>query len=163
MDAISAAIAQFDSQPLTVLSIFIHHATYPLLAFIVVYSLLQRKKVGIKLLVTYALLILFIPTMKALLGFGRACAISKIECPEDAAFPSGHAAASAAALGAAMPTSYFIPALLLHAAVAISRVYLGVHSLSDVIGGTVVGLAAYFAISQLCDEYVWAKTSKGKA
>ena len=57
-------------------------------------------------------------------------------------FPSGHSTtAFALAVGALFAAPAFFPvALGLAAVVAFSRVYLGVHYLSDVVGGAVVGV-----------------------
>src|SRR5437870_6824109 len=65
-----------------------------------------------------------------------------VHVPHDASFPSGHAATSFAAatiISAAFPR--LTPALfLLAAAVAFSRVYVGVHYPLDVIGGATLGV-----------------------
>ncbi len=66
-----------------------------------------------------------------------------VDMPSNASFPSGHATqafAAAAAIVWLVP-SLRVPALVLAALVAASRVVLGVHYASDVIVGALVGLA----------------------
>jgi membrane-associated phospholipid phosphatase len=63
--------------------------------------------------------------------------------PESASFPSGHAAtafAAAVAVGLLYPRLRK-PLLALAALVALSRVYLGVHYLTDVVVGSLLGVA----------------------
>lgn len=80
-----------------------------------------------------------------------------IEAPHDASFPSGHTAASFAAAGvlALRKCRLAIPALILAAIIAFSRLYLQVHFPTDVIGGIVVGLMCAvlgcFVGSRLCN------------
>ena len=62
---------------------------------------------------------------------------------EDFSFPSGHTAAAFACtfvMLKLMPKKYSVPALILAILIALSRVYVGVHYPSDVIGGFFIGL-----------------------
>jgi undecaprenyl-diphosphatase len=74
-----------------------------------------------------------------------------VRTPHDGSFPSGHAATSFAAatiLSLAFPR--FAPFLfVLAAAVAWSRVYVGVHYPLDILGGAVLGVLVAIALRQL--------------
>lgn len=63
--------------------------------------------------------------------------------PHDYSFPSGHSAASFAAASALFfsGTKLWIPACILGALIAFSRLYLYVHFPTDVLGGIVLGIA----------------------
>src|SRR5204862_3497955 len=69
---------------------------------------------------------------------------SLVSIPHSHSFPSGHAATAAAAatmLSALYPrgTPFFV---VLAAAIAYSRLYVGVHFPLDVVGGAVIGVAS---------------------
>jgi undecaprenyl-diphosphatase len=71
--------------------------------------------------------------------------------PASASFPSGHAAtafAAAVAIGLVHPRLRR-PLLALAAVVALSRVYLGVHYVLDVLAGTVLGIAVGIAAARV--------------
>jgi membrane-associated phospholipid phosphatase len=78
--------------------------------------------------------------------------------PASASFPSGHAAtafAAAVAIGLVHPRLRR-PLLAMAAVVAISRVYLGVHYVFDVVAGTLIGIAIGYAAA-------WAVQAVGRA
>ncbi len=66
-----------------------------------------------------------------------------IEPQTDWSFPSGHTSASIAAavvMLRRLPGKYGVPAVTLGVLIAFSRLYVGVHYPSDVLGGAVIGL-----------------------
>jgi len=73
-------------------------------------------------------------------------------CPGDYGFPSGHAAYAFVYAGASLGTSLFALFFPLAILVAASRVYVGVHTLNDIVAGMAIGLAAYFVIEGLLRE-----------
>lgn len=78
-----------------------------------------------------------------------------ISAPHDYSFPSGHTLASFEGAGAIFfcNKKWGIPALILAALIAFSRIYLYVHYVTDVLVGAAIGLAisavAYYAVTYI--------------
>ena len=85
-----------------------------------------------------------------------------IEQPGEFSFPSGHTSSSfafAVAVYLLLPKKYGVPALVLAALISLSRLYVGVHYPTDVLGGFIVGTACAFAIVR---GIPWLKQKFGK-
>ena len=66
-----------------------------------------------------------------------------IDKPGEFSFPSGHTSSSFAfafAVYLLLPQKYGIPAMVLAALIAVSRLYVGVHYPTDILGGIAVGV-----------------------
>lgn len=75
-----------------------------------------------------------------------------IEAQRDYSFPSGHTASSFAAaviIYLMCPKRIGVPALVLAALISLSRLYVGVHFPTDVIGGALIGSAAALLVYQI--------------
>lgn len=86
-----------------------------------------------------------------------------IEKQPDDSFPSGHTASSFAAasiLFRRLPRRFGVPALLLAALIAFSRLYLGVHYLSDILCGLASGVVISYAAEAAVEEAAAALSGK---
>ena len=126
----------------------------PLLFF---YKHINRKKIASLVLSLFFMYIL-VTSLKSIFQQSRPCnEYLKMDCPLDYSFPSGHTTVAFAfvffSLGTMAFPFYYISAFL----IAISRIYLGIHSLNDVVGGVVVGMFSYFIsekVVEACLRYV---------
>ena len=79
-----------------------------------------------------------------------------IDFPSDFSFPSGHTCASfavATVMLIMLPGKYGIPAIIFASLIALSRLYLGVHYPTDILGGLVVGVSAAFIAIALVKRF----------
>lgn len=105
--------------------------------------------------------------IKPLVGRIRPFAVSPtapallVAPPTDASFPSGHTAASFAAVAALyfMGDPLWKPALAVALVIAFSRLYLYVHWPSDILGGLILGIAVGWAGACLVRR-LWTRKSK---
>lgn len=85
-----------------------------------------------------------------------------IEKPTDFSFPSGHTTASFASTFVywkLLPRRYGVPALLIAVLIAFSRMYLGVHYPTDILGGFLVA-AISAALALLLERKIQGKISE---
>lgn len=74
--------------------------------------------------------------------------------PREYSFPSGHTSSSFAAgvvLYLMLPKKYGVPAMILAFLLGISRLYVGVHYPTDVLGGMVMGTLIAFAVVKVTE------------
>ena len=84
--------------------------------------------------------------------------------PSDNSFPSGHTGcmfAVASVLFYMLPKKYGVPAMIIASLVGISRLYVGVHYPTDIIGGFIVGMFTGF-VAKLIVEKICEKKAKKK-
>ena len=122
---------------------------YWLWFFVVIYFVIKKKPYGY--CYGFTLLggtIFYEYILKPLFHRPRPCQLDSginylIACPANYSFPSGHTTMSfiAATLLFGYDRKVGIVAYLLAALIAVSRLYLGVHYFSDVVGGIVIGIA----------------------
>ena len=118
---------------------------------VVVLAIRRRWRLAIYLLVTGAGVLMLDPVLKALVGRLRPVVAHPVAYGNGDSFPSGHALGSIVCYGALFLV--FLPAtrgawrrvftvviVTLIAAIGISRLLLGVHYLSDVLGGWALGI-----------------------
>ncbi len=113
----------------------------------------QGKKRN-RLILTLVFVYILSAGAKYLVHEVRPCTLipSKIECPDGFSFPSSHAVvAFALAVGLwKKPNGWIYTIFAIF--VAFTRIYLGVHTMFDVLGGMVIGILGYLVV-----EIVWEK------
>ena len=124
---------------------------YPMAMFLALLSWFTVKKKE-ALLVALIMLFLLLPAIKDFYAVPRLCA-GIAGCPVDFAFPSGHATVAflfaAASIG--LPASFFF--LPFAVFVGWSRLFLGVHTLDQVVGGAALAFVAFFLAEWLVARF----------
>ncbi len=153
-DAITLWMSQLNIPLLTTVSQIIDN-DFVFLAIILLLAFVNEQgKKRNRLIITLALLFLLGTTLKYIVHEVRPCVIipSKIECPNGYSFPSNH---TLMAFGLAYaiwkkPNGWVYSLFALF--VAFTRVYLGVHTFFDVLGGAVIGIMSCAILG-----FVWEK------
>lgn len=162
IDIFSRVLAGLNIPLLTSISRFLDTYTIAILvlAGLAVILLKDRRLRALQariptLLITALIVLLALQFIKQAVNETRPCNVlgglqtGKINCPSDGSFPSGHSAAAALFLPFTIGTPFFIPSLLFYIVVAGSRMYLGVHTLQDVIGGALLSIILYFLMDSI--------------
>ncbi len=159
MGPVTSFMASQNIGILTTFSLFADQYTYAVLPalIIVFYKKLGRRRVA-SLALCMLLLYISVTSLKIFFHEPRPCnEYLKTSCPEDYSLPSGHASVAFAfaffSVGTVAFPFYYVSAFL----IALSRIYLGVHTLNDVAGGAVVGIFSYFVSEKVvgaCLRYV---------
>lgn len=141
------------------------------IAVILLFLLFKKtRKVGLTAGISLGLeAILINLTIKKLVGRTRPYVVNEAieyitKRPSDNSFPSGHTGcvfAVASVLFFMMPKKVGIPAMVIASLVGISRLYVGVHYPTDIIGGFLVGMFTGF-VAKYVVERISVKISEKK-
>ncbi|MCD6227068.1 phosphatase PAP2 family protein [Candidatus Micrarchaeota archaeon] len=114
-----------------------------ILMFIVTIKFKQKRTVLPIILISLLLSVVFAQGAKEIYHEDRTCLSDKVACPTSPSFPSSHATVGFALLLPSIGTPAFWIYLLYAILIALSRLYLGVHSLFDIAGSLGVALIGY--------------------
>jgi undecaprenyl-diphosphatase len=136
---------------------------FPVLCAILLLCFKKTRKIGVAVALALMLELLVVNVaMKPLFArtrpFDVAFFETLIEKPRDYSFPSGHTASlfAFAATIVLFDKKLGIPALIIAAVVAFSRLYLFVHYPTDVLAGLVIGILIAFASAYIIKK-IWKK------
>lgn len=153
MGPITSYIASQNIALFTELSLFLDQYLYVVLPLfiLVFYRKLGRRRIA-SIFLCMLLLYLSVTYLKVFFHELRPCNdYLKENCPDDYAFPSGHSAVAFAfayfSIGTVAFPLYYMSAFI----VAVSRIYLGVHTLNDVVGGAVTGIFCYYVAQKVVE------------
>ncbi|NUN11420.1 phosphatase PAP2 family protein [Candidatus Micrarchaeota archaeon] len=138
------------------MSIFLHSDVYwPVFAVLfstIVLIYTRDKKIYALALM---LIVVSVPLVKDIFAEARPCESipGRVDCPLDNGFPSQHTAIATTWLLAVIGSKAFKPYLLLFLAIAFSRIWLGVHSIDQVIGGVAFASLLYFLVFDVKNRF----------
>ncbi len=111
------------------------------------------------ILVSFVILLAATYAIKMYYQEARDCGVVRFgaECPGDYGFPSGHTAISFFFIAASTGTPLFAFYFILGALVSLSRLYLGVHTITQIAGGIVIGMTCYYFVDKVFYNRGWKR------
>ncbi len=157
MDFLTTTLASASIPFITWLSVLFHNPYFSILVMGLAFLLMVKFKTSHASPFFLALLVAFflLNPIKDLSAVPRPCneLLAKVPCPTDASFPSGHATVAGIFILASVGTPLFLPFLALGLFVSFSRLYLGIHTFSDVAAGLALGMIIYALAEQFYAKY----------
>ena len=124
-------------------------------AFMIIVAVLlllgeRRNSKRLKIAIVIVIAIAAGVTLKEVLQIPRPCVYetTMMDCPNDYAFPSLHATIAFALMIPFINKDNFAYYLLFALITVFSRIYLGVHSIEDIVGGLVVASITYYVVDK---------------
>ncbi|MFH1286075.1 MAG: phosphatase PAP2 family protein [Candidatus Micrarchaeota archaeon] len=172
MGVITSFISQLAIPFITEVSFLFQEQAYVMLALLTLLTFpffKLRKRILITVL-GVLLLIAVVYAAKSYYAQPRPCLTQDVRYPCEAgeptsyqSFPSGHAAVSFLLVAATLGTPVFALYLILAFLISFTRLYLGVHTLNDVVAGIAIGIAVYALAEIIVNRFieVWKKWKLG--
>ncbi len=158
---IASYITSLEIGPFTQLALFLNYYSYSLLAVIslAMAPFLKNRGVFYSLAISMVAVLALSLLLKDAYAIPRPCnsapSLEKLCPPEtDYALPSGHTAFAFVFVGAALGTTFFPIYFVLAVIISLSRVYLGVHTFTDVGGGAVLGILTYLVVAEMVEARI---------
>ncbi|MDD5022589.1 MAG: phosphatase PAP2 family protein [Candidatus ainarchaeum sp.] len=155
MDAVTIAINNMNNPLLTQLSVFLDNSLYFLLLVFVLLLIFERNdKKRTKLMAAIFLALVFSSLIKIAIGTPRPCEELNLrtDCSQGYSFPSNHTiVAFTLALGF-LDNKKFVLFLIFAVFIAITRIYLGVHTFLDVTASMTLSPIVYEIV-----DYYWRR------
>ncbi len=153
-DAFTVWASQLSIPWLTTIAVILNDNLFWLVLVAVLAAISEKGGRRFRLLAVLGIVYLLGTVLKFVFLVGRPCAelVSKVACPPDPSFPSGHAILAFALAAGLWKRKNGWLFLLFAFFIAFTRVYLGVHTLADVAGGAFFGVLAVFVLGALGQE-----------